>query len=115
MWTIGLDAHQGLYVLCILDSAGKLIKNERLRGDADVLFKYLRKVPQPFQICYEASCAYGYLYDELQKLARRVVVAHPGGRAVDLPRQAQARPNRRPQTGHVAVPGPGPGRARAPP
>jgi transposase len=79
MWTIGLDAHQGLNVLCILDSAGKMIKTERVRGAADVLFKYLRKVPEPFQICYEASCAYGYLYDELQKLSRRVVVAHPGG------------------------------------
>ena len=26
---------------------------------------------------YEASCNYGYLYDELSKIARRVVVAHP--------------------------------------
>jgi transposase len=74
-----LDAHQGLYVLSILDSNGKLIKGERLKGAAEVLFKYLRKVPQPFQICYEASCTYGYLYDQLQQIARRVVVAHPGG------------------------------------
>ncbi len=78
MWTIGLDAHQRLYVMCILDSVGKLIKLERLRGGPNELVAYLRKLPEPFQICYEASCGYGYLYDRLTTLARRVVVAHPG-------------------------------------
>jgi transposase len=79
MWTVGLDAHQRLFVVCILDSTGKLVKQERLRGGAEALFTYLRKLPEPFQICYEASCGYGYLYDRLAALARRVVVAHPGG------------------------------------
>jgi transposase len=79
MWTIGLDAHQRLFVVCILDSAGKLIQTERLRGGSEELLAYLRKLPERFQICYEASCGYGYLYDRLSALARRVVVAHPGG------------------------------------
>jgi transposase len=79
MYTIGLDVHQRLFVLCILDAGGKLVKEERLRGDPEVLWTYLQKLRVPFQICYEASCSYGYLYDRLQTLARRVVVAHPGG------------------------------------
>jgi transposase len=79
MWTIGLDAHQRLYVLCILDSGGKVIKTECVRGDVDRLLQVLRRVPQPFQICYEASCGYGHLYDQLRTVAQRVVVAHPGG------------------------------------
>jgi transposase len=79
MQTVGLDVHQRVSVLCILDSAGKLVKQERLRGEVDVLLAYLRKLRSPFQICYEASCGYGYLYDRLAPLARRVVVAHPGG------------------------------------
>jgi transposase len=79
MWTIGLDAHQRLFVVCILDSSGRRIKTERLRGGPEVLWAYLRKLPEPFQICYEASCGYGYLYDRLVGLARRVLVAHPGG------------------------------------
>ena len=29
-------------------------------------------------ICFEASCGYGPLYDELTSFARRVVMAHPG-------------------------------------
>ena len=79
MYTIGLDVHLRLFVLCILDSAGKLVKEERLRGGPELLLAYLQKLRSPFQICYEASCSYGFLYDRLQTLARRVVVAHPGG------------------------------------
>ena len=79
MYTIGLDVHQRVSVLCILDTAGKLVKQERLRGGVDVLLAALRKLARPWQICYEASCGYGYLYDRLSGLARRVVVAHPGG------------------------------------
>jgi len=78
MLTIGLDVHQRVFVVCILDSAGKLIRQERLRGEVKVLIAYLRKLPKPFQVCYEASCGYGYLYDQLAGLARRVAVAHPG-------------------------------------
>lgn len=78
MYTIGLDVHLRLFVLCILDSAGKVVKEERLRGGPEVLFAYLQKLRLPFQICYEASYSYGFLYDRLQVLARRVVVAHPG-------------------------------------
>jgi len=29
-------------------------------------------------VCFEATCGYGYLYDELAKIAERVVMAHPG-------------------------------------
>jgi transposase len=30
------------------------------------------------RICYEASCGYGHLYDRLVRVARQVLVAHPG-------------------------------------
>ena len=55
MYTVGLDVHQRVSVLCVLDSAGKLVKQERLPGDVNVLLAYLRKLRSPFQICYEAS------------------------------------------------------------
>ena len=32
----------------------------------------------PFAVCFEASAGYGYLFERLQRVARRVVVAHPG-------------------------------------
>lgn len=42
------------------------------------VIKTLEKVPERFVICYEASCGYGYLHDQLKWIAQRVVVAHPG-------------------------------------
>jgi transposase len=32
----------------------------------------------PWQVCFEASCGYGWLYERLKKMAQKVVVAHPG-------------------------------------
>jgi transposase len=42
------------------------------------LFEEVAKIPRPFAICYEASCGYGYVHDQLSRRADRVVVAHPG-------------------------------------
>lgn len=78
MLSIGLDVHWRSFVLCILDANGKRIKEIRQRGGWERLLESLRQIRPPFAICYEASCGYGYLYDQLSKLARRVVVAHPG-------------------------------------
>jgi transposase len=38
----------------------------------------LKELPEPFQVCFEASTAYGHLYDTLRPIAARVSVAHPG-------------------------------------
>jgi transposase len=38
----------------------------------------LTKVKRPFAVCFEASTGYGHLYDQMARVARRVVVAHPG-------------------------------------
>lgn len=78
MWSVGLDVHLRVSTLCILDENGKTVKTMTVRGGWTKLFAVLREIRQPFAICYEASCGYGYLYDRLRKIARRVVVAHPG-------------------------------------
>jgi transposase len=36
------------------------------------------KIRKPFAVCFEASTGYGCLFEHLQAIARRVVVAHPG-------------------------------------
>ena len=38
----------------------------------------LDRLEEPFAICYEASCGYGHLYEQLRPLAHHVAVAHPG-------------------------------------
>lgn len=78
MLTIGLDAHQRLYVICVLNENGAVVHEARIRGHWPKLLDYLKQLEEPFQICFEASCGYGHLYDRLRTVARRVVVAHPG-------------------------------------
>ena len=78
MLYIGLDAHLSTSSICILDENGKRVKRQTIRGFFPQVIEELRKVDAPFEICFEASCAYGHLYDQLQKIAHRVVVAHPG-------------------------------------
>lgn len=78
MYHVGLDIHWRSSTVCILDQNGKRVKRHKIRGGWRKVLEWLRGVKQPFEVCFEASCGYGYLYEELSKLARRVVVAHPG-------------------------------------
>ena len=78
MLSIGLDVHKRLYAICVLDGNGKIVKELSLRGDWRKLLDFLKRLEQPFRVCYEASCGYGHLYDRLAAVARHVLVAHPG-------------------------------------
>ena len=78
MWTVGLDVHAKSSVLCVLDHHGKHLQTKQVRGGWDRLCEQLVGLAKPFQVCFEASCGYGALYDRLVRLAKRVVVAHPG-------------------------------------
>jgi transposase len=77
---VGLDVHQSRSSLCILNSDGKRVKELEVRGGWDPLLQSVRGIAAdgPLAICYEASCGYGVLYERLTKVAKRVVVAHPG-------------------------------------
>lgn len=77
MWSVGLDVHQRMSCICILDENGKPIKERKVVGPVADVVKELQKIPQPFAVCYEASLGYGHLHDELRRLGARVVVAHP--------------------------------------
>jgi transposase len=78
MYYVGLDVHVNKSCLCILDDHGRQVKQKTIHGPWAELFKALRQIDAPFDICYEASCGYGHLHDHLQKIASRVAVAHPG-------------------------------------
>src|SRR5215471_1057472 len=80
MLYVGLDAHQKRSSLCILNQDGKPVKQELIHGPWPMVIDRLRKIEEPFRICYEASCGYGYLYDRIAPLpmAAQVTVAHPG-------------------------------------
>ena len=78
MLKVGLDVHERNSALCVLDENGKIVERFTVRGHPRKVLERLRRITDPFEICYEASANYGWLYDELQKQAARVVVAHPG-------------------------------------
>lgn len=80
MLSIGLDYHDKLSEIHLLDEFGKTQKVKTIHGTMDSLFKELQKVKEPFQICFEASTAYGPVYEGLCAIhnAKKVIVAHPG-------------------------------------
>jgi transposase len=75
---IGLDVHLRHISVCILNRDGKKVHELCHRGRRDELLGRLAKLGGPLAICFEASCGYGHLYDQLRRVAERVVVAHPG-------------------------------------
>lgn len=75
---IGLDVHQRMTAVCVLDDNGKVEKQFTIKGHWGKVFKALEEIPPPFAVCYEASNGYGFLHDGFSRLAQRVVVAHPG-------------------------------------
>lgn len=81
MYYVGLDVHQSRSSIEILDCNGKLVKRTQVLGRWPLLIEELKKAPTPFGVCYEASCGYGYLYEEFSKLTDQVKVAHPGALA----------------------------------
>jgi transposase len=49
-----------------------------IKGPWSAVLEELGKIRKPFAVCFEASTGYGYLFERLQPMARRVLVAHPG-------------------------------------
>lgn len=77
MLYVGLDIHSKAIAVCVLGENGALFRRATVRS-VDEMMNILETLPQPFEVCYEASCGYGYFYDLLKPVASRVVVAHPG-------------------------------------
>lgn len=77
MWTIGIDAHDRLYVMCILDEQGKVIKEHTVRSGPAEVAAWIKALGRPVRVCYEASLGYGTLHDALVAVGAQVQVAHP--------------------------------------
>jgi len=82
MLSIGLDVHQNSTALCRLDAGGRPIGEETIRGGFHAVAERLRRIEEPFKVCFEASCGYGTLHDLLTPIAREVQVAHPAELAI---------------------------------
>jgi transposase len=78
MLKIGLDVHERNSALCIMTEKSEIVEEIAVRGHPREVLKRLAELQEPFEICFEASCNYGWLHDQLCDRAARVVVAHPG-------------------------------------
>src|SRR6185436_7210339 len=77
MFYVGLDIHSKRISLCVLNQTGQVEHRSQVRT-IDQMMSILRCLPDRFEVCYEASCAYGHFHDLLRPVASRVLVAHPG-------------------------------------
>ena len=75
---VGLDAHWRQSTICVLDGRGQKLSIQTVRAGWSKVLEELAKIRKPFSVCFEASSGYGFLFEKLQAIARRVVVAHPG-------------------------------------
>ena len=78
MWFVGLDVHWKRSTYCILDDHGRKVTSRTVHGGWHKVVAELKGMDKTMAVCFEASCGYGHLYEQLSRFARRVVVAHPG-------------------------------------
>ena len=78
---VGLDVHEAQSTFCVLDSNGKKTDLRTVHGRwpmvIAMLEKYKGQCGQEMELCFEATCGYGYLYEALSKFCKRVMVADP--------------------------------------
>jgi transposase len=77
MFYVGLDIHSKQIAICVLNETGQVVHRTQVRA-IDQMMRILEGLTDRFEVCYEASCGYGYYHDLLRPLASRVLVAHPG-------------------------------------
>ena len=78
MQYVGMDVHWRQTTICILDENGRRVKMAHVRGPWQKVLEELGRIGGHWQVCFEASCGYGWLYERLKRMAQKVVVAHPG-------------------------------------
>ena len=78
-YSVGIDLHPYRSSVEILDCNGHVFKRCQVKGPLPELTAWLAaEVPGEMAVCFEASCGYGYAYEQLSRVAQRVKVAHPG-------------------------------------
>src|SRR5579864_6503557 len=77
MFYVGLDIHSKRISLCVLSETGQVARRAQVRT-IDEMMRILERLPDRFEVCYEASCGHGHYHDLLRPLAARVLAAHPG-------------------------------------
>ena len=91
MYYVGLDIHSRHISICVLNETGQFVHRTRVRT-IDQMMRILERLPDRFEVCYEASCGYGHYHDLLLPLADARVGCPSWPVAVDLSVEEQERP-----------------------
>jgi transposase len=75
---VGLDYHQEMVQLCVLDETGRVLTNRSLLNNADVLIKAAERWGVVEAAAIEACCGAANLAQELVEKGWSVSLAHPG-------------------------------------
>jgi hypothetical protein len=76
MFYVRVDIHSKRITLCVLSGTGQVVRRSQVRTIEEMV-RILERLPDRFEVCYEASCGYGHYHDLLCPIAARVTVAHP--------------------------------------
>jgi transposase len=77
MFYVGMDVHSKHITICVLDRDGKVHQRCTVRT-LEEMMNVLKRLPDRFEACFEASTGYGVVFEMLSTVAARVAVAHPG-------------------------------------
>lgn len=74
---IGLDAHSESCTIAVVGQSGKRLAHERLQTSAQRLRDFIKDVPRPRYLCMEEGTLSEWLYEELEPVVDKLVVAMP--------------------------------------
>ena len=81
MLYLGMDVHFKRTSICALDENGKELLSREVKGPWPEVIAEVERIRDRsldrVAVCFEASCASGFLHDRMRKVASRVVVANP--------------------------------------
>jgi len=78
MLYVGIDLHKKTIVLCVLNQAREVrLRKNFLCQETGRIVEFFKQLG-PFQAVLEATASYEWLWDLLEPLAERLVLAHPG-------------------------------------
>ena len=77
MLYVGIDLHKKVIALCVVDQWFRIVKRQNFACDRPELLRKFFAELGPFQAVVEATASYEWLWQLLEPLADRLVLAHP--------------------------------------
>jgi transposase len=77
MTYLGLDHHKRWTQAAAVDESGTIIREARLNNDLASFSRFLQGLPKPWKAVVEAGPSWNWVYNTLESLEVRTILAHP--------------------------------------